>query len=108
MWAQVRNEPPTSWMLLRQPSPAVDLLEKMLVLDTEQRVTADEALAHSYFAQYHDPDDEPVAPPFDETLEGREISVEELKSEMGIDWRGLGEEVEQVRDYKLWEEFTIR
>uniref|UniRef100_A0A8C4QKR4 mitogen-activated protein kinase n=1 Tax=Eptatretus burgeri TaxID=7764 RepID=A0A8C4QKR4_EPTBU len=58
---------------------AVDLLEKMLVLDTEQRVTADEALAHPYFAQYHDPDDEPVAPPFDETLEGREISVEELK-----------------------------
>ncbi|KAI1230947.1 hypothetical protein IHE44_0008382 [Lamprotornis superbus] len=44
---------------------AVDLLEKMLVLDTDKRITAAEALAHAYFAQYHDPDDEPVADPYD-------------------------------------------
>ncbi|RLV96963.1 hypothetical protein DV515_00012271 [Chloebia gouldiae] len=49
---------------------AVDLLEKMLVLDTDKRITAAEALAHAYFAQYHDPDDEPVADPYDHIVPG--------------------------------------
>ncbi|TRY60109.1 hypothetical protein DNTS_012010 [Danionella cerebrum] len=50
---------------------AVDLLEKMLVLDTDKRITAAEALAHPYFAQYHDPDDEPEAEPFDQSFESQ-------------------------------------
>lgn len=60
---------------------AVDLLEKMLVLDTDKRITAAEALAHAYFAQYHDPDDEPVADPYDQSFESRELEIEEWKSE---------------------------
>uniref|UniRef100_A0A8C5MXB5 mitogen-activated protein kinase n=1 Tax=Leptobrachium leishanense TaxID=445787 RepID=A0A8C5MXB5_9ANUR len=59
---------------------AVDLLEKMLVLDTDRRITAAEALAHAYFAQYHDPDDEPVAEPYDQSFESRELDIEEWKS----------------------------
>ncbi|KAM3934477.1 mitogen-activated protein kinase 14 isoform 3-T3 [Leptodactylus fuscus] len=59
---------------------AVDLLEKMLVLDTDKRITATEALAHPYFAQYHDPDDEPVADPYDQSFESRELDIEEWKS----------------------------
>lgn len=62
---------------------AVDLLEKMLVLDTDKRITAAEALAHAYFAQYHDPDDEPVADPYDQSFESRELEIEEWKSEFG-------------------------
>ncbi|KTG46530.1 hypothetical protein cypCar_00015316 [Cyprinus carpio] len=58
---------------------AVDLLEKMLVLDTDKRITAAEALAHPYFAQYHDPDDEPEAEPFDQSFESRELDIEEWK-----------------------------
>ncbi|CAL1606069.1 unnamed protein product [Knipowitschia caucasica] len=58
---------------------AVDLLEKMLVLDTDQRITAAEALAHAYFCQYHDPDDEPVADPYDQSFESRELDIEEWK-----------------------------
>lgn len=60
---------------------AVDLLEKMLVLDTDKRITAAEALAHSYFAQYHDPDDEPEADPYDQSFESRELDIEEWKRE---------------------------
>lgn len=37
---------------------AVDLLEKMLDLDTDKRLTAKEALAHPYLETYADPDDE--------------------------------------------------
>ncbi|XP_075470253.1 mitogen-activated protein kinase 14 isoform X2 [Ascaphus truei] len=59
---------------------SVDLLEKMLVLDTDKRITAAEALAHAYFAQYHDPDDEPVADPYDQSFESRELDIEEWKS----------------------------
>uniref|UniRef100_A0A8C5NFU3 mitogen-activated protein kinase n=1 Tax=Gouania willdenowi TaxID=441366 RepID=A0A8C5NFU3_GOUWI len=58
----------------------VDLLEKMLVLDTDKRITASEALAHPYFAQYHDPDDEPEAEPYDQSFESRELEIEEWKS----------------------------
>lgn len=60
---------------------AVDLLEKMLVLDTDKRITAADSLAHSYFAQYHDPDDEPEAEPFDQSFESRELDIEEWKRE---------------------------
>lgn len=68
---------------------AVDLLEKMLVLDTDKRITAAEALAHAYFAQYHDPDDEPVADPYDQSFESRELEIEEWKSESGAGERQL-------------------
>uniref|UniRef100_A0A4W5N310 mitogen-activated protein kinase n=1 Tax=Hucho hucho TaxID=62062 RepID=A0A4W5N310_9TELE len=57
----------------------VDLLEKMLVLDTDKRITASEALAHPYFSQYHDPDDEPEAEPYDQSFESRELEIEEWK-----------------------------
>ncbi|XP_029358175.1 mitogen-activated protein kinase 14B isoform X1 [Echeneis naucrates] len=58
---------------------AVDLLERMLVLDTDKRITATEALSHPYFAQYHDPDDEPEAEPYDQSFESRELEIKEWK-----------------------------
>lgn len=66
-----------NWLFL--PPSAVDLLEKMLVLDTDKRITAAEALAHPYFAQYHDPEDEPVAEPYDQSFESRELAIDEWK-----------------------------
>ncbi|XP_076412655.1 mitogen-activated protein kinase 11 isoform X2 [Peromyscus maniculatus bairdii] len=66
---------------------AVDLLGRMLVLDSDQRVSAAEALAHAYFSQYHDPDDEPEAEPYDESVEAKERTLEEWKGEQG----GAGE-----------------
>uniref|UniRef100_A0A8C5NFQ0 mitogen-activated protein kinase n=1 Tax=Gouania willdenowi TaxID=441366 RepID=A0A8C5NFQ0_GOUWI len=75
---------PSNFLPLSFLSPccatAVDLLEKMLVLDTDKRITASEALAHPYFAQYHDPDDEPEAEPYDQSFESRELEIEEWKS----------------------------
>jgi len=37
---------------------AVELLESMLNLDTDKRLTAEQALAHPYLATYADPEDE--------------------------------------------------
>lgn len=65
---------------------AVDLLKRMLVLDCDGRISASEALSHPYFSQYHDPDDEPEAPPYDQTLESKDRTLEEWKGNAAINW----------------------
>lgn len=63
---------------------AIDLLGKMLAFDPAKRITVVEALAHPYLSSYHDPTDEPDAPPipqeffeFDKIKD--ELTVSELK-----------------------------
>ncbi|KAL3493189.1 mitogen-activated protein kinase mpkC [Aspergillus germanicus] len=51
---------------LREVFPAADdeainLLEKLLVFDPDQRYSAEQGLKHPYMAPYHDPMDEPIA-----------------------------------------------
>ena len=58
---------------------AIDLLEKTLELDADKRINAEEALAHPYLAQYADPSDEPISPPYDQSFEDMDLSVEEWK-----------------------------
>ncbi|XP_048462654.1 mitogen-activated protein kinase 14B-like [Rhincodon typus] len=59
---------------------AVDLLEKMLHLDPDERITACDALAHPYLTEYHDPANEPVAEPYDDSFENLDLKIEEWKS----------------------------
>ncbi|XP_069483951.1 mitogen-activated protein kinase 12 [Ambystoma mexicanum] len=66
--------------VLKYANPlAVNLLEKMLVLDAEKRVTATTALAHPYFEQFQDVDDEPEAEPYDDSFDNVDLPVEEWK-----------------------------
>ncbi|XP_041129518.1 STKc_p38 domain-containing protein [Polyodon spathula] len=58
----------------------VDLLEKMLVLDPDQRLTAKEGLSHRYLEEYHDPESEPDSKPYDDSFENLELPVEEWRS----------------------------
>ncbi|OCB91441.1 mitogen-activated protein kinase [Sanghuangporus baumii] len=44
---------------------AIDFLTKTLTFDPKKRITVEEALAHPYLEAYHDPEDEPEAPPLD-------------------------------------------
>lgn len=55
---------------------AIDLLERLLVIDPKQRISAAEALAHPYLSHYSDPDDEPCAPPYDEGYELMDFTTE--------------------------------
>jgi mitogen-activated protein kinase 1/3 len=63
---------------------ALDLLEKLLAFNPNKRITVEEALRHPYLEPYHDPEDEPTAPPipdefFDFDQRKEELSKEELK-----------------------------
>ncbi|KAL3095599.1 hypothetical protein niasHT_024425 [Heterodera trifolii] len=43
------------------PEDAVDLLNKLLVMDPDRRISVEESLLHPYMRDYHLPADEPVA-----------------------------------------------
>lgn len=58
---------------------AIDLLEKMLELDSEKRVTAEQALAHEYMEKYSDPSDEQTSALYDQSFEVMELPVEKWK-----------------------------
>jgi len=60
-------------------SAAIDLLEKMLVLDPDFRITAANALEHPYLRQYHDPEDEPTAEPVDLSFEKLDLGINEWR-----------------------------
>ena len=60
---------------------AIDLLEKMLKMDPDERINAADSLKHPYFKQYHDPSDEPDSEPFIDPYENSDFSVEK--------WRGI-------------------
>lgn len=64
--------------------PAVDLLEGMLLLDPERRLTAKQGLSHPYLAEYHDLESEPDSDPYDDSFESLELAVGEWKSECAV------------------------
>ncbi|KAM3617404.1 uncharacterized protein V6R79_005694 [Siganus canaliculatus] len=59
---------------------AVDLLEGMLLLDPETRLTAKQGLSHPFLAEYHDPECEPDSELYDDSFESLELAVGEWKS----------------------------
>lgn len=63
---------------------AVNLLEKMLVLDAEKRVTAAEALMHPYFEPIHDPEEELEAEKYDDTFDNMDLPLDEWKREFNF------------------------
>ncbi|KAJ7397849.1 mitogen-activated protein kinase 12-like [Pitangus sulphuratus] len=66
--------------ILKYANPlAVNLLEKMLVLDAEKRVTAAEALIHPYFESIHDPEEEIEAEKYDDTFDNMDLPLDEWK-----------------------------
>lgn len=61
-------------------SVAIDLLEKMLHLDPDHRITTEQALAHPYLKQYSDPSDEPTCNQYDPSCEEKDRDIQSWKS----------------------------
>ncbi|XP_061910628.1 STKc_p38 domain-containing protein isoform X1 [Entelurus aequoreus] len=59
---------------------AVSLLEGMLLLDPETRLTAEQGLSHAFLAEYHDPESEPGSLLYDDSFESMELTIGEWKS----------------------------
>lgn len=71
---------------------ALDLLEKLLAFNPAKRISVEDALRHPYLEPYHDPEDEPTAPPipegfFDFDKNKDSLSKEQLKCKFWIDTR---------------------
>ncbi|KAM4572624.1 mitogen-activated protein kinase 12 [Odontesthes bonariensis] len=58
---------------------AVSVLERMLRLDPETRVTAEEALALLYFSEFREPDEETEAQLYDHSLDNAELTLDQWK-----------------------------
>lgn len=63
---------------------AIHVLDSMLLLDPESRVTAAEGLALPYFSEFHEPEEETEAPPYDHSLDEAEQSVDQWKRTTGV------------------------
>ncbi|KAG6848571.1 MAPK protein hog1 [Arthromyces matolae] len=71
----------TSGSYSRETILALDLLEKLLVLDPRKRIDAVQSLEHEYLSVYHDPTDEPIAEEkFDWSFNDADLSVDEWKA----------------------------
>uniref|UniRef100_A0A8C2JXE5 mitogen-activated protein kinase n=2 Tax=Cyprinus carpio TaxID=7962 RepID=A0A8C2JXE5_CYPCA len=67
-------------ILLPNVNPqGINVLESMLLLDPESRITAAEGLALPFFSEFREPEEETEAPPYDHSLDEAEQSVEQWK-----------------------------
>ncbi|CDZ96328.1 mitogen-activated protein kinase [Phaffia rhodozyma] len=81
-----RKKKPFNKIFPNASPQACDFLQKTLTFDPKTRLTVEQALEHPYLEAYHDPDDEPIAPPldpdffdFDIEFQKDDISRERLK-----------------------------
>uniref|UniRef100_A0A8C4HZM2 mitogen-activated protein kinase n=1 Tax=Dicentrarchus labrax TaxID=13489 RepID=A0A8C4HZM2_DICLA len=58
---------------------AVSVLERMLLLDPESRVSAAEALTLPYFSEFRDPEEETEAQPYDHSLDNTDLPLNQWK-----------------------------
>lgn len=56
----------------------------MLVLDGDERLTAELALEHPYFDSLRDPDDFPEPTPYDDSHDNATLSLDEWKRKSSI------------------------
>lgn len=59
---------------------AIDLIERMLQLDPNERIDCEHALEHDYVARFHDEEDEPRGEPFVDLDEAQDFTIDEWRT----------------------------
>lgn len=67
------------WLPVSSLTSAVSVLERMLLLDPECRVTATEALKLPYFTEFREPEEETEAQPYDHSLDNTDLPLAQWK-----------------------------
>lgn len=57
----------------------MSVLERMLLLDPESRVTASDAVSLPYFTEFREPGDETEAQPYDHSLDNTDLALDQWK-----------------------------
>lgn len=84
-------------------SPAVSVLERMMLLDPESRATAAEAVALPYFAEFREPEEETEAQPYDHSLDNAELPLSQWKrKDGGRGWGKSDNSSKTLRDEAYW------
>lgn len=65
----------------------------MLQLDPTERITCEEALEHPYLATFHDIEDEPEGPKFDDDFEKHEYLIPE--------WKGTKDKLSETQRFNI-------
>jgi len=63
---------------------AIDLLEQLLTFSPKNRIDVEGALSHPYLEPYHDPGDEPTAPPLDPNFFDFDYRTDLTKEELKV------------------------
>lgn len=71
------------WRPVRTLSSAVSVLQRMLLLDPENRVSAAEGLTMPYFKDYRDPEGEKEAEPYDHSVDNSDLTLSQWKRKDG-------------------------
>ncbi|XP_045071496.1 mitogen-activated protein kinase 12-like isoform X2 [Coregonus clupeaformis] len=67
------------FLFSKASSDAVCVLERMLLLDPERRVSASEALAMPFFSEFREPEEETEAQPYDHSMDNTDLPLEQWK-----------------------------
>lgn len=61
----------------------MSVLERMLLLDPDSRVTAAEALTLPFFSEFREPGEETEAQPYDHSLDNADLPLDQWKRKDG-------------------------
>uniref|UniRef100_A0A673Z3B2 mitogen-activated protein kinase n=1 Tax=Salmo trutta TaxID=8032 RepID=A0A673Z3B2_SALTR len=67
------------FLFSKASSDAVCVLERMLLLDPERRVSASEALAMPFFSEFREPEEETEAQSYDHSMDNTDLPLEQWK-----------------------------
>jgi len=63
---------------------AINLLEKMLDLDPDKRISVEQALNHEYLKQFADSSDEPVSEPYNKAFDDENLDLSQWKGNSSL------------------------